>query len=57
MKELTVKTVFFNSPEELNLEEFINELIEVCSKYKLSFSEICEIFQEIALSDGKNPFI
>ncbi len=49
MKELTIKTVFFSSPEELDLEEFIDELADICSKYEFSFSEICDIFEKISL--------
>lgn len=49
MKELIVKTVFFNSPEEESLEEFINNFIDICADYNLSFTEICEIFEKISL--------
>lgn len=58
LKELVIKTVFFSSPEEINLEEFINDFIDICAKYKLTFEEICEIFERIALFyPENNPFI
>ncbi|MFN8575618.1 MAG: hypothetical protein U0354_02050 [Candidatus Sericytochromatia bacterium] len=49
MENLTIKTVFFSSPEEVNLEEFIDQLSELLMGYDLTFNEICEIFEKIAL--------
>ena len=47
LKELIVKTIFFTSTEEENLENFINEFLSVCSKYKLKFNEISTLFEKM----------
>lgn len=49
LKELVVKTIFFSSPEENNLESFIDEFIEICTKYDLDFKVICNLFEKINL--------
>lgn len=58
MKALIVKTVFLNSPEEESLEEFINEFIDICANYNMSFTDVCEIFEKISIfSTENNPLI
>jgi hypothetical protein len=47
LKELVVKTIFFSSPEERNLEVFIEEFLDICAKYDLNFKEICTLFEKI----------
>ncbi len=47
LKELTVKAIFFSSPEDNNVEVFIDDFTKICSKYQLSFSLICKLFENI----------
>lgn len=54
LKELIVKTVFLSSDEEPELEEFINEFVDICVDYNMSFKDICEIFENIAMSLSEN---
>lgn len=49
MKEIKVKTIFFTSDEERNLEGFINEFVKICSKNDLKFRDICNILEKIVL--------
>lgn len=50
MKEIKIKTIFFTSNKDENLEDFICEFIKICSKNNLSFKEICNIFDKLVLS-------
>lgn len=47
MKEFVVRTIFFCSTEEDNLDSFIEEFIEICSRHKLNFNDICYLFERI----------
>lgn len=47
LKELTIKAIFFSSPENNNVEVFIDDFTKTCSKYNLNFKLICDLFENI----------
>lgn len=42
-----IKAIFFASPDNDELEPFINELIDNCKRHNLGFNHIMKLFEKI----------